>query len=70
MRAIEKQDTEGTEQLLSAAGFNIKPADSFVGLWRGPEPARREDRAWRALENRHAGRDSRRFRVRRPETGG
>ena len=26
--AIEKQDTEGTEQLLSAAGFNIKPADT------------------------------------------
>jgi hypothetical protein len=26
--AIEKQDTEGTEQLLSAAGFNIKAADT------------------------------------------
>jgi hypothetical protein len=26
--AIEKRDTEGTEQLLSAAGFNIKPADT------------------------------------------
>jgi hypothetical protein len=26
--AIEKQETEGTEQLLSAAGFNIKPADT------------------------------------------
>ena len=26
--AIEKQDTEGTEQRLSAAGFNIKPADT------------------------------------------
>ena len=26
--AIERQDAEGTEQLLSAAGFNIKPADT------------------------------------------
>ena len=26
--AIEKQQTEGTEQLLSAAGFNIKPANT------------------------------------------
>jgi hypothetical protein len=26
--AIEKQDTESTERLLSAAGFNIKPADT------------------------------------------
>jgi hypothetical protein len=26
--AIERQDVEGTEQLLSAAGFNIKPADT------------------------------------------
>ena len=26
--AIDKQDTEDTEQLLSAAGFNIKPANT------------------------------------------
>jgi glycosyltransferase involved in cell wall biosynthesis/SAM-dependent methyltransferase len=36
---------------VEADAFAAAPIGRFVGLWRGPEPARREDRAWRALEN-------------------